>query len=314
MKNLGIGGGDGRFNNVYTDHLEAPVGDILPIVHKRGKVYHVDASISASGDGTTWEKAFKTIAEAIAICDNDYTDDALYYVFIAPGEYVEDDLLFAGHGLQMIGLGNPGSDSGVHILGEAGAAYCVLGLAGANCSFQNLDIQAAGAEPAIYIPAMDNCVFKNCVIRGVPATTTYGIEMKDTRSSKIIDCLFSEAGQGFLTYVIYASGGADQYMIDSEISGNMICGTATSVKGIFIESTCTVYGNVIDRNMINLAAAGGSPKGIDNDAAGVNLITDNYVVMPNGKTPIESASSPTGMIGNHTMAGATVVDPNTAKS
>ena len=53
-------------------------------------------------------------------------------------------------------------------------------------------------------------------------------------------------------------------------------------------------------------------KQIDNDNTGVIMITDNYVVIASGATAIESASSPTGIINNHTLAGTTTVDPNEA--
>ena len=273
--------------------------------------YFVDDSKDFSGNGRSWETAFVTIAEAIAACDNDYSDNADFRVFIAPGDYEEDDLLFAGHGLHLIGLGNPGMDSGVHIKGAAEAAYCVLGIAGANCTVKNIALEAAGAEPCLYLPAADNCVFDNIVLKGVSATTEYAIEMDDTRGTKFKNLQFGAGGAGFKTALIYAEGGADQYMIHSTIENCNMWSTNTGVKGLLIDVDCVTYANVVKNNAINLVGAGSTAIGIDNNSTGNNLFVGNYVVVDTSAVPIESASTITGILGNHTMAGSTVVDPNT---
>ena len=159
--------------------------------------------------------------------------------------------------------------------------------------------------------AADNCVIKNCVFKGTSGTTTTAIKLMDVRSTKIYGCQIGEAGEDF-TNAIYDEGGANYYLIDSHIAGNRIYSNTASAKGILCDNTSTQYGNVIERNFINLSGASGSPIGIDINCTGVPIIADNFVVMPSSQTPIESASSPTGIIGNHTMAGTTVVDPNSA--
>jgi len=274
-------------------------------------VYFVDAAATGRGNGRSWDDAYTTVTTAMAAVDDDYTNDADYWVFIAPGEYVEDDILVAGHGIHVIGVGIPGNDSGVHILGESGAAYGVFAFAAANSALLNVALQAAGAQPCFYAPAFDNSILANCTMTGVTATTTSMTEMDDTRNCKLIGNTFGNAGNSAATSIMYFEGGANQYLIDSLIRDNRIYSNAASVVGILIDNTCTTYGNVIDHNFINLGSATGTVIGIDNNSTGVNLYTDNYIVVPSGATDIESASSPTGIIGNHTMAGSTVVDPQT---
>ena len=49
----------------------------------KGKKWYVDGELSGTGDGTTWDKAFLTINEAISLAgDNDV-------IFVAPHQYVE---------------------------------------------------------------------------------------------------------------------------------------------------------------------------------------------------------------------------------
>ena len=93
--------------------------------------------------------------------------------------------------------------------------------------------------------------------------------------------------------------------------GNAWNGIGASAKGIFVEGDVLVYNSKIDRNHINLAA-GTTPKGIDIDATtrdGGLFITDNYVIVPNGQSPIESAMTMHGILHNKTLAGAVVADP-----
>lgn len=275
-----------------------------------GTIKYVDASNSISGDGNSWNAAYLTILEATAALRDDYSDDAESYIFIAPGSYVEtDELRMYGHGMHLIGLGHPGTDSGVNMTDTAtGVTTGIILIGGANCTIENIEFLSTKNISAICLIASDNCYIQNNVFKGTSGTTVSAITGIDVRSTYILNNQIGEAGCDF-TNGIYFSGGSDYYCIDSYIAGNRIYSDNTSGRGILIDNTCTTYGNVFDRNFINVNGTSG--KGIDNNSTGVNIYCDNFVVVASGATPIESASSPTGMIGNHTMAGATVVDPNT---
>ena len=165
----------------------------------------------------------------------------------------------------------------------------------------------------IFAIAADNCLIRNCGFKNASGTGTYGMMLANVRTTKIYNNMFGEAGSDFGTS-IHAAGGADYYLIDSHIAGNRIWANGASAKGIYITSAATLvtYGTVIERNFINLSTASGASIGIDNDNTGVVMICDNYVCMASGDTPIEAASSPTGIIGNHSLAGSSTVDPNEA--
>lgn len=69
-------------------------------VHGR-RTWYVDAAVGASGDGTTWETAFKTVAEGVAVLSH---FDALC---IKGGDYNETLTVSSKLGLSIIGIGNP---------------------------------------------------------------------------------------------------------------------------------------------------------------------------------------------------------------
>lgn len=286
-----------------------------------GKIYFIDEENGSDGnDGLSPDRAFATLEKCFGntagnlLARDDYSDDAEYHIFIAPGTYAPTlDLRLYGHGIHLHGLGNPGTDSGVNITDTEEPTYGIMLLAGANCTIENIQFNSTTDVPALFAIAADNCVIRNCVFKGTNGTTTTAIKMSDVRGTTICNNTIGVAGEDF-TNGIYAETGADTYLIDSHIYGNRIYSTVSSAKGIYIEASVVSYGCVIERNFINLTTGSGSI-GIDNDATGGNLIVDNYVMVPGSATAIESAATNTGMIGNHTMAGtAAPVDPNEAIS
>lgn len=79
-------------------------------------VYYVDASVSSSGDGKSWDAAFKTITEALAVATT--RNDV---IFVAPGDYDEDaTLAVTTQGLQIIGPG-PDTQNKAMVYGNGGS-------------------------------------------------------------------------------------------------------------------------------------------------------------------------------------------------
>ena len=290
---------------------------------KAGKCYYVDEENGADGNnGLSPSTAFATLYKCLGnttgnkVCRDDYSDDAEYHIYIAPGSYDSADLRMYGHGIHLHGLGIAGSDSGVNLI-DTNCTSAPLLLAGANCTIENICFLMTdatdSAKGGIYAIAADNCIIRNCTFKCVSGAGTNGILIEDMRNSKVYGNNFGDAGSFFVSN-IHGSTGADKYLIHTHIAGNRIYSTRAASKGIVIHGDCLCYGTVIERNFINLGKATGAAIGIDQNNTNVALITDNFVCMASGDVPIESASSPTGMIGNHTQAGGTVVDPNTVAS
>lgn len=315
-KNLGVGV-NWTFDRVLDMTHDAY--SALSELFVRG-LYYVDEENGASGNaGTAPDAAFNTIALAAAACDADYDDDALYYTFVAPGNYSEDDILFAGHGWHLIGVGIPGRDSGVHIVApDNSSAYGILAFAGANCEVANVCAEiATNAQPVLYLVAADNCwIHDNAFYSDAVPTNVCVVEAHDIRNSVIERNFFF----GGLTYGWYSITGADKYLIETRIRDNVfskssVGGFGSGAKGIYIHADTVGYGTVIENNKVLMGEVAGSPIGIDDNCATTTgiMIIDNYVAVPSGKTPIETAAGV--MLHNHTWASTSaIVDPNPAAS
>ena len=79
-----------------------------------GDIWYVDGKVTASGDGQTWDQAFKTIAEGITASG---ANDIIFIAALAPdadasdpGQYAENlSIPYAKHGLRLIGVGSSGT-------------------------------------------------------------------------------------------------------------------------------------------------------------------------------------------------------------
>ncbi len=282
------------------------------------KVYFVDSVNGLdTNDGLSWATPFKTIMKGLNTARRlpgsttiDDTKDHQAWVFVAPGHYNEA-IAFSAYGVHLVGLGSPvpGKDYGVSInYSGATAANAALAFGGSGNSIRNLHINVgAQALPGIWCNAGDNNLIENCVIDGDGATATHGILLYSMKGSWIRDCVIS----GFITTGIKLEGGADRYAIQGGIERCQIfMPTVAGAKGIYIDGNMTVYNFRVDRNFVDARGGGATGKGIDNDAAGVVFITDNYVLTDAG-TPIETVPADSaGILHNHTHNATTVIDPN----
>lgn len=267
---------------------------------------------SDNNDGFSWEGAKATIQAGINLARYlpgtttlDDTKDHHSIVFVAPGHYNEGEILFSGYNISVIGCcPYPGKDYGVSINYDGAAdATAAFAFSGSGIELANLHIYCDAALPALFIAGGDNNYIHDCVIECDGTNCTYGIQAYSLKGSWIERVIIT----GSTTAGIFADGGADRYCINGGIRDCQIYSGVANTKGIFIESTMTVYNFAVDRNIIQLAS-GATCKGIDDDSAGALLI-DNYVSVPASATPIESAGGDQFVMGNHTAAGTVNADP-----
>jgi len=275
---------------------------------------------SDANDGSDWDHAFLTLQAAInkarypeGSTTLDYTDkNRAKVVAVWPGHYNEGEILWSGYNLNIIGVGVevPGGDYGAVINYDLAAdSVAAFAFSGSGNSIQNLYIKSDYAGPVLYCAGGDNNLIRNVGIEGDGTNCTYGIQMDSMKGSRVEGCYVT----GCITSGIYVSGGANHYFIDGKIADNHVFNAASNGKGIYVAAGNVCHNAAIDHNHVELST-GTSAIGIHVDAtsAGYPLVTDNYVSVPASASPITHDGGDQYVLGNHTAAGTTNVDPNPA--
>lgn len=165
------------------DVLEV-AGAGFPVI--KGNTWYVDGDVSASGDGTSWTNAYKTIQEAVTAASpedtvyiaarthTDYTGD--------PVSYAETIIIpYATNNLSLIGVGRGRTQGGLPQIKKATGTTSLLTIRAPGCYIANLGFNGAGrtggggilldsdyAAKDAFGTTIENCHFKNC--RGTTAT------------------------------------------------------------------------------------------------------------------------------------------------
>jgi len=167
-----------------------------------GNVYYVDGRVTSSGNGLSWSKAYKTIAEANTVMQNRIDWAASPWAnndicFIGPGTYAEN-LTTLAHGCWYVGAGWDMRDGqfGTKIKPATGAPIDVG--AAVNIGFTNIGFESPGTYPAFDSDILNSCFFDNCYFTGPAETSTITacIVTKDAVMNRIIECIFSCADKG----------------------------------------------------------------------------------------------------------------------
>jgi len=204
--------------------------------------------------------------------DINYDDDHQATVVILPGDYsAEGRIAFSAKNIHIIGLGLPGTDTGVTICPDAPTTFA-FGGSGTGVEIANICIKVETAVSALYWEQMDgNCWFHDLLLVGDNSLATHGIYTGGVKGSVIENCRIS----GFVTSGITLAGGADMYFYDGKIIGNQIGATVTCVKAIYVASGVTVHNGLIAGNYI---VGDNFTKTIDIDATAADVLTThNYL-------------------------------------
>ena len=137
------------------------------------------------------------------------------------------------------------------------------------------DIEGEGTGDICDFGTFNCSIVENCQF--VPKSTTMAsaISTDDCKESMFINNRFtSGAGDLVCDYGIKFNGGADKYVHNTIVEGNIINGAVKAAgTGIYVASDCTGSGSVFRKNIIRLTGAG---TGIDENSDNV-MIFDNYV-------------------------------------
>ena len=281
--------------------IEAAFDELRTLVNPYADIIYVDGSVSSSGDGSTWAKAYETIQEGVnaarytAGTTTINTDkDRMKIVYVAPGQYNEQ-VLFSAYNVHLIGVqpfGNIDYGVVVNYDGSSGAP-AAMAFSGAGCSIQNIQINMTEAYPALYMSVMDGCLLRNITCKGDGTNATIGIWVPNMKESVIDNCHIHD----FQTAGIHVGqgDGGDTYFCTSEIKNCKISGDTGT--GILVHANAVAsaaLGSFIHQNKI----VGTMTTGIhqDHNAAYV-LISDNWIQATTAVT-----DDGTGAADNHTAS------------
>lgn len=247
----------------------------------RTRVVYVDRNADGAGDGSSWFDAYTTMQAGInearynyGTSTISYDDEYESYVYVAPGNYSsEGRIAFSAKNMHLVGIGQPGSDTGVTIIPSSPSTFA-FGGSGTGVEIANLYIGVASAVFGLYWELMDGaCDFHDLYIYGDSTNATTGIYTTGMKGrSRIHDCQIS----GFVTSCITLAGGADTYFTDAAIEYNQFGATATCADGVKVAETITVANASISHNKF-IGDNFTETWDVDCTAADV-LVADNWAV------------------------------------
>jgi len=266
---------DGLIYDRQEDQLIARIIRSAQIISRGrcgGTYYIVDQTGAIPGSYATVMAAINAARYITGTTNIDYTDNHHATVIILPGDYsAEGRIAFSAKNVHIIGLGLPGTDTGVTICPTTPTTFA-FGGSGPGIEIANICIKVVTAVSTLYWEQLDgNCWFHDLLLVGDNSLATHGIYTGGVKGSVIENCRIS----GFVTSGITLAGGADMYFYDGKIINNQIGATATCVKAIHVTNTVTCQNGLIAGNYI---IGDNFTKTIDIDATAADvMVAHNYL-------------------------------------
>jgi len=274
----GFHSGSGRFKNAQVDNQfyvrGALIGPTTP-----GTIWYVDTNVGASGNGKSWDTAFKTIQEAVD-ASGDGTGDV---IFVGPGKYQENVLIKGHEGLAIIAV-VPGWATQLRA-SDASTKYSFTPVGGTACpgvcfavcdrsvTISGFCCDGGGGYAGIYVgdgyrisASYDEnsagARIQNCLLRG-GNEGTYGVVLDGCSDNVIIeDCVFARQANGG----IYICPGGSRTVqapiirrnefIACKVYGVYLYDADTTVRVLVRENTFVDFGGSAMTNPVKFQGAG----------------------------------------------------------
>jgi|26BtaG_2_1085354.scaffolds.fasta_scaffold09284_5 hypothetical protein len=249
--------------------------------NSRTQVCFVDKKATGKADGTSWKNAYTDLQDAInaarydfGTTDINYDDESDNYVIVAPGDYSsEGRIAWSSKNLHILGMGMPGTDTGVTINPTSPSTFA-FGGSGTGTEVSNLFIGVASAVYGFYWEQMDGgSWFHDLYIYGNSSNATTGIY---TGGMKGTSAITRNKISGFVTSCVTVAGGADMYFTDAKIDWNQFGATATCVDGVKVGVNVVAANSSISHNKF-IGDNFTETWDVDCTAADV-LVADNWAV------------------------------------
>ncbi len=250
-----------------------------------GRKYYVSRNKSGSGDGSSWDKAFLTLTEAVAVVNAGYTAGAYdsnkgrnTVIYVDEGWYAESPIMLTANDCTIVSVA-PGHHYNTILYCSAGGGPALI-VAGWNCSVLNMGFYVADTAYA---------AVQNGLHNSHASYSSYTISPGNAykNCSFVRDGADASAG-GILSY------GADYTLIDR-------CSFSTSQKdyGVSIQSNGEI--NPVNHTIIDCDFVG-TPIGViigagHNTKIQHNMFRDDSSDRPDTiTTPVTNAGSATSTV------------------
>ena len=185
-------------NNTFSQEVignktDTVAGDSLVSLHKLNQqildggrnIWYCDSSIGASGDGTSWDKAFQTITEAV-------TASAAKDVIKIRGEFssvTEGATITLDKELWLIGENTSPNQGCTMIYNGGAAAYALLTVAAHQCKIFNIYFSQIATQDSIVLTGFWKTHIKGCKFDEAKVMISVA-SVADDPDTVIEDCLF----------------------------------------------------------------------------------------------------------------------------
>lgn len=287
-----------RINDLYADSMylgSSVIGG--GFVNTQGDVFYVNGNKTASGDGKSWDTAFKTFTEGLAALNSSSNKNSV--LFVGEGYYIEaSGLELSANDCTIVGVGN-GADSnvlfGVKTTGSVDVAEAdLLTITGNNNKIVNMGFYVN--SDSYYAVVFDDtngsstasfneligCYWTREAVDGEKA----GIYFKGGNYNRIEGCVFTAACK---------DGGIIFYSGEGNPSQNVIKNCEFSGIAYPIKIGAVAHNTLIDHNyfMTGSLTSDAMTAGIETTGAGVAyvLVTDNFTDLTDANLVVGTGSA-----------------------
>lgn len=299
----GLKSGQMRVEQLYVDGIDVPYG-------QSGDVWYVDNKLSVTGDGTSWDTAFLTLAEAVTAAGNYDT------ILIAPGSIqtiASTGITISQTGLRIFGANaHPGIQASALKITAGTASMFTITADRVEIAYLNLSQRTAYACITIGAAANAGGGIYQTYIHDVNFdgydTATYAIktyaDTVDAPNLVVDNCYF----KGHVTAAVYANATRDTY------SNNFFdCGADNT--GIYIANTGGDRNYTLIRDNLFIGQAGTTTKAIDaagNNTKGTIGIFRNLMSGDFDTTIAANSGDPGCLNYQGSTTGGTIIDCNSS--
>ncbi len=228
----------GILNNMNPAAQAAKLGNLVDLATNvsAGETYYVDGNVLFTGNGTSWEEAYKTLAEAITASNANISSSinrmwAARNTIYVRADTLEEDLVLFPEKCDIIGVGSYDANKCAGLKGKHVPVGGKMGCRWINMRF----LEDSGSEGIFFTIASTSgggMEFIDCIFDSRGLVMTSAISITAMSFIKITNCKFIGPAAAWTNGAILVGAGAADGL---EIRGNYI----TGAQGVVMNSSMT---------------------------------------------------------------------------